>query len=49
MGKDERGYIVLETISAFLLFTLLVIAILSIISIVNWLRLIDAVGLLLGP
>ena len=35
MGKDERGYIVLETISAFLLFTLLVIAILSIISIVT--------------
>ena len=35
MGKDERGYIVLETISAFLLFTLLVIAILIIISIVT--------------
>ena len=35
MGKDERGYIVLETISAFLLFTLLVVAILSLISIVT--------------
>lgn len=35
MAKDENGYIVLETISAFLLFTLLVIAILSIISIVT--------------
>lgn len=35
MTKDENGYIVLETISAFLLFTLLIIAILSIISIVT--------------
>ena len=35
MTKDERGYIVLETISAFLLFTLLNIAILSMISIVT--------------
>ena len=35
MAKDEKGYIVLETISAFLLFTLLIIAILSLISIVT--------------
>ena len=35
MAKDDRGYIVLETISAFLLFTLLVVAILSLISIVT--------------
>lgn len=35
MEKDENGYIVLETISAFLLFTLLIVAILSIISIVT--------------
>lgn len=35
MAKDEKGYIVLETISAFLLFTLLNIAILSMISIVT--------------
>lgn len=35
MAKDEKGYIVLETISAFLLFTLLNIAILSMINIVT--------------
>lgn len=34
MARDENGYIVVETISAFLLFTLLIVAILSIISIV---------------
>lgn len=35
MEKDEHGYITVETISAFLLFTLLVVAILSLISIVT--------------
>ena len=34
MGKDERGYIVVETIGSFLLFVLLVLSILSLINIV---------------
>ena len=34
MGKDQRGYIVVETIGAFLLFVFLNISILSLINIV---------------